>query len=71
MRPPAWVRAALSHPYFTGSSQRHLGDLTAELADPWTAQHQAALGRRRGHARAANRGMGKLLGGLLWIGVSR
>jgi DDE superfamily endonuclease/Helix-turn-helix of DDE superfamily endonuclease len=58
MRPPTWVRAALSHPCFTGISRQHLGDLIAELADPWTAQHQAALGRRRGHARRRAAGAG-------------
>jgi DDE superfamily endonuclease/Helix-turn-helix of DDE superfamily endonuclease len=58
MRPPTWVRAALSHPCFTGISQQHLGDLIAELADPWTAQHQAAPGRRRGHPRRRAAGAG-------------
>jgi Helix-turn-helix of DDE superfamily endonuclease len=58
MRPPTWVRAALSLPCFTGISQQHLGDLIAELGDPWTAQHQAALGRRRGHARHRAAGAG-------------
>jgi Helix-turn-helix of DDE superfamily endonuclease len=58
MRPPTWVRAALSHPCFTGISQQHLADLIAELADPWTAQHRAALGRRRGHARRRAAGAG-------------
>jgi hypothetical protein len=40
-RPP-WARAALSHPCFTGISRQHLGPLVAELADPWTAAHEAA-----------------------------
>jgi hypothetical protein len=34
MRPPTWVRAALSHPWFTGISRQPLGELVAELADP-------------------------------------
>src|SRR5215211_7254423 len=58
MRPPTWARAALSHPCFTGISQQHLGGLIAELADPWTGQHQAALARRRGHARRRAAGAG-------------
>ena len=58
MRPPTWVRAALSHPCFTGISRQHLGDLIAELADPWTAQQQAALARRRGHGRRRAAGAG-------------
>jgi hypothetical protein len=36
---------------FTGISRHHLGELIAELADPWTAQHQATLAHRRGHPR--------------------
>jgi hypothetical protein len=58
MRPPTWVRAALTHPCFTGISQQHLGELIAELADPWTAQQQAALARRRGHGRRRAAGAG-------------
>src|SRR6266542_3317483 len=49
MSRPPWARAALSHPVFTGLSRQHLGDLIAELADPWTAAHQGALRTRRGH----------------------
>jgi hypothetical protein len=48
---PAWARAALTHRVFTGLSRQHLADLTVELADPWTAAHQAALQQRRGHVR--------------------
>jgi hypothetical protein len=58
MRTPAWVRAALSHPCFTGISRQHLGGLVAELADPWTAQHEAALRQRRGHGRRRAAGAG-------------
>lgn len=58
MRPPTRVHAALSHPCFTGISQQHLGDLIAEFAGPWTAQHQAALARRRGHGRRRVAGAG-------------
>ena len=58
MRPPTWVRADLSRPCFTGTSRQHLGDLIAELADPWTAQHQAALATRRGHGRRRAAGAG-------------
>jgi hypothetical protein len=55
---PTWARAALSHPVFTGLSRQHLGELIAELADPWTAAHQGALHQRRGHPlqRAAGAG---------------
>jgi Helix-turn-helix of DDE superfamily endonuclease len=55
---PTWARAALSHPVFTGLSQQHLGDLIAELADPWTAAHQGALYQRRGHPRQRAAGAG-------------
>jgi DDE superfamily endonuclease/Helix-turn-helix of DDE superfamily endonuclease len=58
MRTPTWVRAALSQPCFTGIARQHLGDLIAELADPWTTQHQAALRRRRGHGRRRAAGAG-------------
>src|SRR5829696_8615514 len=58
MRPPTRVHAALSHPCFTGISQQHLGDLIAEFAGPWTAQHQATLARRRGHGRRRAAGAG-------------
>jgi len=55
---PAWARAALSHPVFTGLSRQHLGELIAELADPWTAAHQGALHTRRGHPRQRGVGAG-------------
>jgi len=55
---PAWARAALQHPVFTGLSRQHLGELTAELADPWTAAHQGALRQRRGHPRQRAAGAG-------------
>jgi hypothetical protein len=55
---PAWARAALSHPVFTGISRQHLGELIAELADPWTAAHQGALHQRRGHPRQRAAGAG-------------
>jgi len=48
---PAWARAALTHPVFTGISWQQLGELIAELADLWAAAHQAALQQRRGHVR--------------------
>jgi hypothetical protein len=54
----AWVRAALSRPCFTGIARQHLGELIAELADPWTAQHQATLAHRRGHPRRRAAGAG-------------
>jgi DDE superfamily endonuclease/Helix-turn-helix of DDE superfamily endonuclease len=49
---------ALSHPCFTGISRQHLGDLIAELVDPWTAQHEAALTQRRGPDRRRAAGAG-------------
>jgi hypothetical protein len=55
---PAWARAALSHPVFTGLSRQHLADLIVELADPWTAAHQSALQQRRGHPRQRAAGAG-------------
>jgi hypothetical protein len=58
MRPPTWGRAALSHPCFTGIARQHLGEFIAELADPWTAQHQATLAHRRGHPRRRAAGAG-------------
>ena len=58
MSRPTWVRAALSHPVFTGLSRQHLGDLVVELADPWTAAHQGALQQRRGHPRQRAAGAG-------------
>ena len=58
MSRPPWARAALAHPVFTGLSRQHLGELIAELADPWTATHQAALEQRRGHPRRRAAGAG-------------
>jgi hypothetical protein len=55
---PAWARAALTHRVFTGLSRQHLADLVVELADPWTAAHQAALRQRRGHPRRRAAGAG-------------
>jgi hypothetical protein len=55
---PAWARAALSHPVFTGISRQYLGELIAELADPWTAAHQGALHQRRGHPHQRAAGAG-------------
>jgi DDE superfamily endonuclease/Helix-turn-helix of DDE superfamily endonuclease len=55
---PAWARAALSYPVFTGISRQHLDDLIAELAGPWTTAHQAALRQRRGHPRQRAAGAG-------------
>jgi hypothetical protein len=57
VRPP-WAHAALSHPCFTGISRQHLGELVTELADPWTASHEAALQQRRGHRRRRAAGAG-------------
>jgi len=55
---PAWARAALSHPVFTGLSRQHLAELTVELAQPWTAAHEGALDQRRGHPRQRAAGAG-------------
>jgi hypothetical protein len=55
---PAWARAALSHPVFTGISRQHLAELIVELADPWTAAHHSALAHRRGHPRRRAAGAG-------------
>ncbi len=55
---PTWARAALTHPVFTGIARQHLADLIAELAGPWTAAHEGALGQRRGHARRRAPGAG-------------
>jgi DDE superfamily endonuclease/Helix-turn-helix of DDE superfamily endonuclease len=55
---PAWARAALSHPGFTGLSRQHLGGLIVELADPWTAARHSALRQRRGHPRRRAAGAG-------------
>jgi hypothetical protein len=55
---PAWARAALTHPCFTGLPRQHLAALTVELAEPWTAAHQAALQQRRGHPRRRAAGAG-------------
>ena len=58
MSRPAWARAALSHPVFTGLSRQHLAELLTELAEPWTAAHQSALEQRRGHPRQRAAGAG-------------
>ena len=58
MSTPAWARAALSHPVFTGLSRQHLAELTVELAQPWTAAHEGALDQRRGHPRQRAAGAG-------------
>jgi Helix-turn-helix of DDE superfamily endonuclease len=58
MRTPTWVRAALSHPCFTGISGQHLGELIAELADPWAARQEGARAQRRGHPRRRAAGAG-------------
>jgi hypothetical protein len=55
---PAWARAALSYPVFTGLSRQHLGELIAELAGSWTAAHEGALYQRRGHPRCRAAGAG-------------
>jgi hypothetical protein len=55
---PAWAGAALADPVFTGLSRQRLAELTAELAGPWTAAHQAALRQRRGHPRRRAAGAG-------------
>jgi hypothetical protein len=55
---PAWARAALSHPCFTGLSRQHFDALSAEVADPWTAAHEGALRQRRGRARQRAAGAG-------------
>jgi Helix-turn-helix of DDE superfamily endonuclease len=55
---PAWACAALTHPVFTGISRQQLGELIAELADPWAAAHQAALQQCRGHVRRRAAGAG-------------
>ena len=55
---PAWARAALTHPCLTGLPRQHLAELTVELAEPWTAAHQAALQQRRGHPRRRAAGTG-------------
>lgn len=53
-----WARAALSHRICTGLPHRRLGKLIAELADPWAAQQESRLRRRRGHARLRAEGAG-------------
>lgn len=58
MSTPAWGRAALSHPVFTGISRQHLAELTCELAGPWAAAHEGALHRRRGRQRRRAAGAG-------------
>ncbi|WP_226360993.1 transposase family protein [Pseudonocardia sp. ICBG1142] len=44
-------RAALSDPALTGVSGQHLGDLVAELAEPWAEQREGRLHDRRGGDR--------------------
>lgn len=58
MSTPAWGRAALSYPVFTGISRQHLAELTCELAQPWAAAHEGALYQRRGHQRRRAAGAG-------------
>jgi hypothetical protein len=53
-----WARAALSHRICTGLPRRRLGKLIAELADPWLAQQESRLRRRRGHDRLRAEGAG-------------
>jgi hypothetical protein len=55
---PAWARAALSYPVFTGLSRQHLGELIAEVAGSWTAAHEVALYQGRGHPRRRAAGAG-------------
>jgi hypothetical protein len=55
---PRLARTALSHRIFTGISRRKLGDLIAELAEPWAAQQQSRLRQRRGHDRLRAAGAG-------------
>ncbi|MEU2834989.1 transposase family protein, partial [Streptomyces lavendulae] len=59
----SWARAALSHHAFCGLERAHLGDLTEELAGPWTAQCESVLRERRGgdRQRAAGAGPGRRL----------
>lgn len=51
-------RTALSHPICTGVSRKHLGNLIAELAGPWTAAEEGRLNDRRGHSRLRAAGAG-------------
>ncbi|WP_176723902.1 MULTISPECIES: transposase family protein [unclassified Streptomyces] len=53
-----WVRAALSHPAFSGVSRVHLGGLIEELAGPWLARCESALRERRGAERQRDAGAG-------------
>jgi hypothetical protein len=48
----------LSHPAFCGLDRVHLGDLTEELAGPWTAQCESSLRERRGGDRQRAAGAG-------------
>lgn len=59
-----WSRAALSHRIFTGLARRRLGELIAELADPWQARQESRLRVRRGgrdRLRAEGAGPGREL----------
>jgi hypothetical protein len=53
-----WARAALSHRICTGLSQRRLGKLIGELADPWAAREEGRLYARRGRSRRREAGAG-------------
>jgi DDE superfamily endonuclease/Helix-turn-helix of DDE superfamily endonuclease len=53
-----WARTALSHRIFTGIRRRKLGELTEELAGPWTAAEEDRLRGRRGHGRLRAAGAG-------------
>jgi hypothetical protein len=48
----------LSHRICTGISRVHLGELIAELADPWQAQQESGLRARRGRDRLRAEGAG-------------
>ena len=49
----------MSHSAFTGISRHHLGRVAAELAGPWQARRDCALGRRRGRGRQRAEGAGR------------
>jgi DDE superfamily endonuclease/Helix-turn-helix of DDE superfamily endonuclease len=53
-----WARTALSHRICTGIPRRRRAKLIAELADPWTAQQESRLRRRRGRDRLRAAGAG-------------
>jgi hypothetical protein len=56
-------------PATPGNARQHLGELIAELADPWTAQHQATLAHRHGHPRRRAAGAGPTSAGLVRPGA--